>query len=165
MDYPIIIDGVEKGRLSVAQQGLYTVYEAELNNVHEGMFRLWLHGGGNCAYLGLLQPWSGGMYLRKKLSRREQEDFPQNIEFASNQEKMGLHNKEIAMDNAAPVCPYPAPIADDGDELQWFTRPDGSLVSFDGISSLVALPVSLRREAPGAVLRQIAGREYMIFRY
>jgi len=169
MDYPLIIDDVEKGRLRVGQEGLYTVYEAELDNVQEGMFRIWLHGGGDCAYLGIMQPWSGGMYLRKKLSRREQQGFPSNIEFASNKEKVSLHNKEKPDDKpeepAAPSCPYPAPIADEGDELQWFTRPDGSLVSFDGISSLVALPVKLRKAAPGTVLRQIAGREYMIFRY
>ena len=165
MDYPLIIDGLEKGRLRITQEGLYTVYEAELNNVQEGMFRLWLHGGGDCAYLGLMQPWSGGMYLRRKLSRREQESFPKNIEFASNQENLCLHNKGEAPKEEAPSCPYPAPIAEDGDELQWFTRPDGSLVCFDGISSLVALPVKLRRAAPGAVLRRIAGREYMIFRY
>ena len=165
MDYPLMIDGVEKGRLKVSQEGLYTVYEAELNGVQEGMFRLWLHGGGECAYLGLMKPWSGGMYLRKQLSRREQERFPQNIEFASNAENIGLHNTKEPAENTAPSCPYPAPITDDGDALQWFTRPDGSLVSFDGISSLVALPVNLRKAAPGAVLRQIAGREYMIFRY
>ena len=165
MEYPLIIDGAERGRLRVERQGLYTLYEAELAGERDGLIRIWLHGGGGSAYLGLMQPWSGGMYLRKKLSRREQEIFPKNLEFASNQENIGLHNNEKAAKEEAPSCPYPAPITDDGDALQWFTRPDGSLVSFDGISSLVALPVNLRKAAPGAVLRQIAGREYMIFRY
>jgi hypothetical protein len=47
----------------------------------------------------------------------------------------------------------------------WLRRTDGSLVAHDGISSLVALPAKLRRETGGAVLRQIEGKEYIVFRY
>ena len=177
MDYPLIIDGAERGRLRVTREGLYTVYESELKNVGEGLIRIWLHGGGEQAYLGLMQPWSGGMYLRKKLSGLEQQGFPKSIEFASDRNEDGLHNvktKELPEQlpeeyaepvETAPSCPWPAPVGEGADALQWFSRPDGSLVSFDGVSSLVALPVSLRRAAPGAVLRRIGEREYMIFRY
>ena len=37
--------------------------------------------------------------------------------------------------------------------------------SIDGLSSIVALPSSLRGEKHGAVLKNIAGREYILFRY
>ena len=49
--------------------------------------------------------------------------------------------------------------------LQWFSRRDGTLVSFDGISCLVALPAELRHADRRAVIREIAGRKYMVFRY
>ena len=111
------------------------------------------------------------MYLMRKLSSLEQRGFPRMIEYASN-EDASLHNKtepgespEPPQEESAPSCPYPAPIAENGDELLWFRRADGSLVSFDGLSSLVALPVSLRKASPGAALREIEGRQYMIFRY
>ena len=179
MDYPLIIDGIERGKLRVEQEGLYTVFEAELGQVYEGLYRIWLHGGGEHGYLGLMQPWSGGMYLRRKLSRSELKDFPPKLEYASNETDVDLHNA-----NYEPV--YNAKIrgnrtedlhntkgtearaevaAEDAGELLWFRRPDGSLVSFDGKNHLVALPVNLRAAVPNAVLRRIEGREYMIFRY
>ena len=165
MEYPLIIDGAEKGKLTVTQEGLYTVYEAQLDLSDDRLYRLWLHGVGDCAYLGLMQPWSGGMYLRKKLSRSQQQGFPQTIEFASNEEKTGLHNEIKPAETEPESCPWPAPVEESNEGLLWLRRPDGSLVSHDGLSSLVALPVSLKSPAPGAVLRQIEGREYMIFRY
>ena len=182
MEYPLIIDGLEQGKIRVQNEGLYTVFEAELADVHEGLYRIWLHGDGESAYLGLMQPWSGGMYLRRKLSRSEQRHFPKQPEYASNANgeslhningvgsskcgdnadgKLGSHNAETA----APSGHEGSKAQEAGDELLWFKRPDGSLVSFDGESQLVALPVQLRHESTGAVLRRIEGREYMIFRY
>ena len=176
MEYPLIIDGVERGKLRVEQEGLYTVFEAELADVYEGLYRIWLHGGGESAYLGLMQPWSGGMYLRRKLSRSELKGFPQSPEYASGKD---LHNTNNGRENERETESKPKSDlhnnneaetqeenADEDEEgLLWFRRPDGSLVSFDGERSLVALPVQLRHESSGAVLRRIEGREYMIFRY
>ena len=168
MEYPIIIGGEERGTLRVSQEGLYTVFEAELPGVYEGMHRIWLHGGGRSAYLGLLQPWSGGMYLRKKYSKSAMHSIPQIVERVSDKEREFEENPAPTAENEPPAaqsCLWPAPVTEDEDTLQWFRREDGSMVSHDGISALVALPASLRKETKGAVLRHIEGREYIVFRY
>ena len=48
--------------------------------------------------------------------------------------------------------------------LLWFSRPDGSLTAFDGLSRLIALPACLRQTSPGVRLVHISGRDYMVFR-
>ena len=49
--------------------------------------------------------------------------------------------------------------------LLWQQRRDGSLVAKEGGHILLALPARLRRVPPGAHLRQIGGRDYLVFRY
>ena len=49
--------------------------------------------------------------------------------------------------------------------LIWRERRDGSLVTEEDGHSLLALPASLRHTPPGADLRRIGGREYLVFRY
>ena len=183
MDYPLMIDGNDAGTLSVSEDGLYTCFEAHAGE-HAGLVRLWVCGGGACAYLGVMQPWSGGLYLRRRLSRRELKDFPVQIEYASDRSGNSLHNLEVSVvkpdiESAAPAaslhnansvsptpsCPFPADIPVDTPSLQWFSRRDGTLVSFDGVSCLVALPAELRHADRRAVIREIAGRKYMVFRY
>lgn len=183
MDYPLIIDGNDAGTLSVSEEGLYTCFEAHAGE-RAGLVRLWVCGGGECAYLGVMQPWSGGLYLRRRLSRRELKDFPAQIEHAADRAIKSLHNSKISaaepdVASAAPVaslhnvcgasttpsCPFPADIPEDAPSLQWFSRRDGTLVSFDGISCLVALPAELRHTDRRAVIREIAGRKYIVFRY
>ena len=183
MDYPLMIDGNEAGTLSVNEEGLYTCFEAHAGE-HDGLVRLWVCGGGECAYLGVMQPWSGGLYLRRRLSRRELKDFPAQIEYAADQGNGSLHNSRssaikpdaepavsaASLHNASiasftPSCPFPAAISEDAPSLQWFSRRDGTLVSFDGISCLVALPAELRHADRRAVIREIAGQKYMVFRY
>ena len=183
MDYPLMIDGSEAGALSVSEEGLYTCFEAHAGE-HEGLVRLWVCGGGERAYLGVMQPWSGGLYLRRRLSRSELKGFPAQIEYAADQGDESLHNSNISTVKAdiEPVvpttslhnkssassvssCPFPADIPENAPSLQWFSRRDGTLVSFDGISCLVALPAELRHADRRAVIREIAGRKYMVFRY
>ena len=183
MDYPLMIDGNEAGTLSVSEEGLYTCFEAHAGE-RDGLVRLWVCGGGECAYLGVMQPWSGGLYLRRRLSRSELKGFPAQIEYAADQSVESLHNLESSaaqsdvkpavpvlglhnVDGASPTpsCPFPADIPEDAPSLQWFSRRDGTLVSFDGISCLVALPAELRHADRRAVIREIAGRKYMVFRY
>ena len=84
MDYPLIIDGIDAGTLSVSEEGLYTCFEARAGE-RDGLVRLWVCGGGECAYLGVMQPWSGGLYLRRRLSRSELKGFPAQIEYAADQ--------------------------------------------------------------------------------
>ena len=140
----------------MSRDGLYTVIEAQLPGIYEGMHRLWLHGGGVSAYLGLMQPWSGGMYLRRKLSRQQMAAFPKNPEYASDCDSAGLHNHnnepetapaappeapDAAAGTASPAsaaCPekesacQTAPKAERRAHVQYFRRPDGSLLCFDG---------------------------------
>ena len=60
-------------------------------------------------------------------------------------------------------CPWPACLPE-GD-LVWYSREDGSLVSHDGISGLVALPEELRERSAKAAERMIEGKKYLVFRY
>lgn len=185
MEYPIIIDGAEAGTLNVTAEGLFTVFEANVP-AREGLVRLSLYGGGQEGYLGVMQPWSGGLYLRRRLSRRECAALPREIEYAGRagaadtvHEEAPAQIEEAAEEHAdntptvpeekpaEETAPSPAalPIPDDAEELLWFTRQDGTLTAFDGRGCIVAIPAKLRRRAPGAVLRRIGGTVYMLFRY
>ena len=188
MEVPILLDGAAAGQLNMTQSGLYTILEAEADGSAERLVRLWVHGGGKSAYLGVMQPRGGRLYLRRRLSRRELAAFPSPIEYTSDREHEAeadaadgsLHNddstgaadelKEKAEDGGLHkaetdhhACPWPASLPE-GD-LLWYARPDGTLVSHDGISCLLALPEELRTECPRAAEREIEGRKYLIFRY
>lgn len=181
MEVPVIINGEERGRLRAVKDGLYTVLEAEVPGDSGALIRLWAHGEGKSAYLGVLQPWSNGLWLRRRLSRRELAAFPMPIAFASDRERENeneesLHNIESADQAPSPQqdpeprretdahsCPWPAEPPKEG--LLWYRRGDGSLVSFDGISSLVAIPAELRASGLRAVERVIEGKKYLVFRY
>lgn len=185
MKYPIIINGAEAGELSMSTDGLFTLFEAQAKA--EGLVRLCVFGGGKRGYLGVMQPWNGGLYLRRRLSRSERRQFPAVIEYAAPLEEFEAAEREDertpvlesspwAVGDDAPTCidedktaPYEAreevmpSVAED--ELIWFARADGTLVRPDGERSIIAIPADLRRRAPGAVLRIINGRSYMLFRY
>ena len=194
MPIPVYINQTEAGTLTVTRDGLYTVFEAEAPGCG-GLVRLWVHGGGRSACLGVMQPWSGGLWLRRRLSRRELEAFPDPIELVSDREEAdNLHNtinitqeapgeespaqppeeapapepemKAESLHNAetgARACPWPAEPPEEG--LLWYRRTDGSLVAFDGVSSLVAIPSALRGAAPRGAERVIEGQKYLVFRY
>lgn len=82
MEHPIIIDGNAAGSLTVTEDGLFTVFEATLPECGE-LLRLSVYGGGREGYLGVMQPWSGGLYLRRRLSRSELRRIPEVIEYAA----------------------------------------------------------------------------------
>ena len=193
MTKPVYINHKSAGTLSVTQDGLYTVFEVTANA--DGLVRLWVYGGGKSAYLGIMEPTGSGLYLRRRLSRRELANFPDPIEFASDQEETGLHNdinvnsdgdrqtsaaeeegalsdsihdKEPKADQQkgetdCVSCPWPAAVPEEG--LLWYRRPDGSLVSFDGVSSLLAIPAELRTADAQMTERVIEGKKYLVFRY
>ena len=48
--------------------------------------------------------------------------------------------------------------------LLWLRRADGSLTAHDGVSGLLALPAVLKNAPGRAVLRQIEGKDYLVFR-
>ena len=182
------------GTLAISQDGLYTVFEATANA--DGFVRLWAHGDGRSAYLGIMEPTDSGLYLCRRLSRRELAAFPDPIEFASDREKEDLHNNSnmnnngdrqassAEEDDARPnglhdkepkadqqqkgetdclSCPWPAEVPEEG--LLWYRRPDGSLTSFDGVSSLLAIPAELRAPDARMTERVIEGKKYLVFRY
>ena len=196
MEHPIIIDGNAAGSLTVAEDGLFTVFEATLPGYGE-LLRLSVYGGGREGYLGVMQPWSGGLYLRRRLSRSELRRMPEVIEYAApaglcttaegcrdaegntdgasakveaEAESVQLSDEpraDSAGGGAEAAAEHDAPAAENSGEdgLLWFSRPDGTLTAFDGRGSIVAIPAELRRDAPGAVIKKINGRIYMLFRY
>ena len=196
MDHPIIIDGNAAGSLTVTEDGLFTVFEATLPGCGE-LLRLSVYGGGREGYLGVMQPWSGGLYLRRRLSRSELRRMPEVIEYAApaglcttaeggraaegntdgasakvEAEAESVHvssepRADSAGGEAEAAAEHDAPAAENSGEdgLLWFSRPDGTLTAFDGRGSIVAIPAELRRDAPGAVIKKINGRIYMLFRY
>lgn len=67
----------------------------------------------------------------------------------------------------APECPAPPPVlpAEPDTDVLWYSCPDGTLTTFDGRRTLIALPaedVHTPRGAEGTV-RWIDGKEYIIF--
>lgn len=191
MDYPLLLNGEETGILHVERQGLYTCMEAR-SGFREGLRRIWVQGGGQEAYLGLLQPAEGGLYLRRRMSRQEMRAFPQVIQQASDrrlppQEEVDITHKtqkpplaltlpqpdpEPTPEEQAQPLPEPEPRPEaqpagpaEPPILLWQERRDGSLVAKEGGHILLALPARLRRVPPGAHLRQIGGRDYLVFRY
>lgn len=194
MEHPIIIDGNAAGSLTVTEDGLFTVFEATLPECGE-LLRLSVYGGGREGYLGVMQPWSGGLYLRRRLSRSELRRIPEVIEYAApaglctpaeggraaegntdgasaKAEAESVHlsdepRADSAGGEAEAAAEHDAPAAENSGEdgLLWFSHPDGTLTAFDGRGSIVAIPAELRRDAPGAVIKKINGRIYMLFRY
>ena len=194
MEHPIIIDGNAAGSLTVTEDGLFTVFEATLPGYGE-LLRLSVYGGGREGYLGVMQPWSGGLYLRRRLSRSELRRMPEVIEYAApaglctpaeggraaegntdgasaKAEAESVHlsdepRADSAGGEAEAAAEHDAPAAENSGEdgLLWFSRPDGTLTAVDGRGSIVAIPAELRRDAPGAVIKKINGRIYMLFRY
>lgn len=158
MEYPFIIDGESRGQLNVRQEGLFTVLELWAEKLEcAGLTRVSVYGDGQEAYLGIAEPRNGGLYLRRRFSRREMETLPPEIEYAG-----------IAGTAQAPA-PSPAPSSPsdsrEEDGLLWYRKSDGTLSAFDGEYNLIAIPAKLRQIPKGAVLRLIEGREYMLFRY
>lgn len=183
MDYPLLLGGEKAGTLRIERQGLYTCMEVTAE-AREGLLRIWVQGGGREAYLGVLQPGEEGLYLRRRLSRRELTAFPQVIEQASDQQLPHREEVNITQEPEAlapapalepepqpepePAPPEPEPQAASTVEpptLIWQERRDGSLVAKEGSHTLLALPARLRRAPQGADLRRIGGREYLVFRY
>lgn len=70
-------------------------------------------------------------------------------------------------DEQAGELPCPESDAQE-DDLFWYASPDGALVCFDGTRSLIALPLGDERipasDSFSGVLRNVEGREYMVFR-
>lgn len=184
MDYPIRIDGARAGTLRESVSGLYTVFEAELPDTPPRLLRLWVHGEGESACLGLMEPKDDGLCLLRRFSALERKKLPARIAYASERETAeslhnstteklenpteqtkGLHNIDEPQVGGLDRCPWPAPVGKESGDLLWLRRGDGTLTAHDGISTLLALPARLRSAPRGAVLRRIEGMDYLVFRY
>lgn len=78
--YPILIDGEERGTLTVMKSGLMTVFEAECEDTG-GVLRLSVYGGSE-GYLGVMAPVEGVLKLKKSMSRSALKLFPGEIIYA-----------------------------------------------------------------------------------
>lgn len=194
MDYPILIGGERAGTLRESKSGLYTLFEAGLPEDPGGLVRLYVHGGGESAYLGLMAPDGGGLALRRRLSALERRALPDAIAFASDVPEasaapkasdspvlsdasgddagkalpspgeLGLHNIASPPQTTLSACPWPAPAPEGDGDLLWLRCTDGTLRAFDGVSGLVAFPAALKRPVRGAELRRIGDADYLVFR-
>lgn len=186
MEYPLLLGGETAGKLSVWQEGLYTCMEASTSRSGE-FLRIWVQGGREEAYLGLMEPSPEGMRLRRKLSRHELKQFPAVIEQASDRQLALIPPAAAAPETAeeepmpeeetpkelpeqkdlpgSERLPEPAKAPAEEPGLLWIARADGSLAAREGDHWLLALPARLRRVPKGADLRLICGREYLVFRY
>ena len=152
MDYPIYIEGRRSGTLSESAEGLYTVFRAECPR-RNGMIRLWLHGGGQSACLGLLAPCGEHLVLTRRLSRRARAAFPGTIELVSDLPRFS--------GRAAPAPP-PEPPRQEAESAGWRALGDGTLLAADGRR---AIPAALPPGSPLAPhLTRIGGRDYLVFR-
>ena len=93
MELPIMDKGEQIGSLSVAREGLYTVFRAELPP-REGLQRLWLYGAGLWFCLGLLAPTGESLRLEKRLSRADCARLPRRLEYAALQPKREAQPEE-----------------------------------------------------------------------
>ncbi len=185
MDYPILIGGKRAGTLCERRSGLYTLFEASLPEDPGRLVRLHVHGGGQSAYLGLMEPCGSGLVLRRRLSALQRRSLPASISFASDSpegsadapepdgdmpespappEDSSLHNTSSPPSTTLSACPWPAPVPEGAGDLLWMRCADDTLRAFDGVSTLVAFPAALKRPVRGAEPRRIDGANYLVFR-
>ena len=167
--YPLILDGVEAGSVSVHSEGGWTVFDAQCGDV-QGVVRISVYGAGREGYLGVLTPEDGRFALHRRMSRAALRDFPAPIEYAGRagqpaaaptpEEAPPEPAEETAPEapeckraeaEAAPEPPQNAPPAPEPpqeqsetppalEDVYWYASPDGALVCFDGEQNLIALP-------------------------
>lgn len=135
---PIIIDGNTLGQLNIRREGAYVVCQGNAR-WNGGLLRLWLYGGAEPVYLGVLQPDGT---VRKKFSLSE----------------FGRIHGVLTHCGNAPLEMREAPKETD---TLWYLQPDGTL----RCGTYIAFPadgVRLPRGYSG-LRRVIEGREYIIF--
>lgn len=156
MEYPIYIEGRPSGTLTESSEGLYTVFRADCPK-RNGLIRLWLHGGGQSACLGLLAPRGDRLVLTRRLSRQARAVYPRPIERVSDEPRSTQDARSRPL-VPSPAAPQPEPAGSEG----WRALPDGSLIAPDGRR---AIPASLPPGSPlEAHLRRIGDRDYLVFR-
>jgi len=97
MEYPLIIDGESAGSLRAEDEGLYIAFTARMKARTE-LTRLWLHGAGGEAYLGLMSPAGEELHLERRISKRELGALWRGAEYASN--RSGEEEREKSAEEA-----------------------------------------------------------------
>ena len=136
----ILHSGQPIGTLETTADGLYTVFTARCEPVAPRL-RLSVFGETAHAYLGLMLPEDGALYLRRRLTRLACAKLPSPILYAAEE------------------------AAEPEEHADWRPAPDGTLRRTEGGAELVAVPRS-RARVPGVprhLLRVIDGREYLVF--
>lgn len=161
--YPILYENKPIGTLETEQEGLMTVFTASCAPASGDMLRLAVYGETEKAYLGVMLPGGDGkLHLRKRLTRLELQRLPEPILFAAD---VSWEIPE-ASPAASPETPKPAqPALDSALDVLWFSAPDGTLSTFDGRRSLIAIPADTPQlpRGAGGLLREINGRQYLVF--
>ena len=138
--YKILHSGKSIGTLEMSADGLYTVFTARCEPVSPRL-RLCVFGETAHAYLGLMLPEDGALYLRRRLTRLACAKLPSPILYAAEE------------------------AAEPSESSGWRPAPDGTLRRTEGGAELVAVPRE-RARVPGVprhLLRVIDGREYLVF--
>ena len=184
MDVPIKIDGRETGRLSIRQEGPYTVFEGRSEDPGR-LLRLSVYGGGQEGKLGVMMPERGTLSIRKKLSRSDLRNFPERIDYAGEAGARSVPPPppKIEESTAPPAAPpepvprqeprtaeeVPSPPPPEkpasGGDLLWYSAGDGSLyTSWEG-RHYRAVPAAAHGLPESRIVekRRIEGVEYAVF--
>ena len=150
MTIPIIHEGRRIGLLETRREGAYTRFEARCAPL-PGVRRLCVFGGGRSAALGVMQPEGASLTLRRRFSRAALRAFPAPMEYAG----FAAAEAERKPDAAPAAAESAAKAAGTGERGFFLT---------EGAERYLALPCALRRAVPGARVREIGGRSWMLFR-
>ena len=149
MEYPIYIDGMECGVLTVTQEGIRTRIVAQCAKTQK-ITRLSVFGGGMSAPLGVLRPAGNVMVFEKCFTKNEMRAFPEKIEYAANCELKKEEPPHIEREET--------------DGTTWIMSTNGCLVTRDGGQTLVAIPADGKRLKNTGLVRRICGGDYLVFR-
>ena len=166
--FPILIDGEEKGQLTVTPRGLITEFTGRCRDPGR-LIRLSVYGDGSEGYLGVMEPVGGELYLCRKFSRAAMAFFPGKIEYAAEAGK--THEPAPVPPNAEDAAPSPKPdrrrpaSRQKQTDLIWYSAGDGSLFTdWDGRSYRAIPMASWGLPLEQAVERRvIEGVEYAVF--
>lgn len=92
--YPIIIDGVQTGKMTVTREGLFWNFDAK-SGMREEIIRLYVYGDGNEGYLGVMEPFGDTLKLTKKFSRSALSTFPHTITHAGTKNESMLPETQV----------------------------------------------------------------------
>jgi hypothetical protein len=170
--YPVILDEKLVGQLTVSRQGLMTRFHVQCP-YREGLIRLSVYGPEHQeGYLGVLIPdGSGGLFLKKELSRRDLEKFPGEIDHCgiagehwTEPETEPDTEEEPEAEKMNELLTEEGTDVEEGDVL-WRPAAGGALITTHGGQNLVALPADREGLPLGKALeiREIDGIRRAIF--